>query len=516
MQVELQRAEAEAHNRTDSHLLRISAAWWRPRTSNRAALLCPQPPPLLNGSNESVTPRELKWTYNELLEHALRKDLRLGITLRWELANGRTLPPSQDPDIPLGALKAVAESLRLLVVLRVVLPSRYLERFCLSLQQPAPRLRFLELAASDDESFDGILPSDSLRLFADFAPLLRHLRAPRTVLGSKPIAAFANVERFKTVYPDSFTLGLPLRTHLPKLMSLTLSFWDRHDGDGVTLAADLHGLSLNILVRKNTRWRSPSTQALLDRIPVVKHVYRSIYDFQWSQPHGWRHDFDELCITISGLPNNGFTLCATPANDHDAWQRIYRLEGTTSVQERHSFIPSGPYDRFFICDLPGALGGLSALRLHSAALLAFFDRAAEFLALRIVDVDVPRPSTRPAFPIPLCGRWAEHSTDRVRCPTLERLAVYVPPPGAENYLLTPRIDLQDVASFCRALGPGAKPALELHGAILDDVLARSEYVHLPPYTVQGTFSGVRTLPPAALARCAEPEGCIWDEELRRL
>ncbi|EJD38014.1 hypothetical protein AURDEDRAFT_172894 [Auricularia subglabra TFB-10046 SS5] len=72
---------------------------------------------------------------------------------------------------------------------------------------------------------------------------------------------------------------------------------------------------------------------------------------------------------------------------------------------------------------------------------------------------------------------------------------------------------RDEPTGCAAPRSSGSRSLELRGAALDDVLARSVYLHLPPYTVQGTFSGMRTFPPA---QCAEPEGPIWDEELRRL
>ncbi|EJD38013.1 hypothetical protein AURDEDRAFT_129084 [Auricularia subglabra TFB-10046 SS5] len=442
--------------------------------------------------------------YNELLEHALRKDLRLGITLRWVDTRGLPMMRAHDQALPFDALRAITHSLPSLVVLRVILPAHCLEDLCLTLSHPAPRLRFFEIKPPVYQSFDSSVFSTGL--FGGSAPLLRHLRACRTIVGSEPIAAFANVVRLDTSHGKNLSAA-PLGDVLPKL---SMACIDLEDGKGVFLDSDLVGLSLKRLAIINCAYFTGAPKLRLADVPVLD-VSVSTTRFEWCDPPGWRQDCDGLNISISytnstAKRHEGITLYVSP--QHNAWQRVY-VSHWVMLNNR---LP--------LSDLPGVLCCLKYLRLHSEILLGLLQCAAEFCVLRDIRVDVPGGDPKRTVPVRLCGRWLARSVledehracvGRMRCPALECLSLYaLQPPGDQ----TLRIDLQDVGFVCRALAPPARPALELYGAIVEDAVpARSQRRSYTPYTLQAMFSSVRCFPCTGFAAYTADAECIWDADL---
>ncbi|EJD38011.1 hypothetical protein AURDEDRAFT_172891 [Auricularia subglabra TFB-10046 SS5] len=406
--------------------------------------------------------------YNEILAYALRKDIRLGITLRWVHVHVERLTPAQptEPGPPLDALRAVVQSLPVLVVLRVDLPSRCLQDVCRALQLPAPRLRFFEVSTADCAPFAAIAPS--MRLFADHAPRLGHVRACRTILGSAPIRAFAHVERFDAVYTKSRPRAAPLLQVLPKLSDICVEFGT---GDHISLDIDLAGFTPKMLVVKNHSQSTVVPKLRLADVPVLKHSAVNTSCFEWDDPPGWRHDCDELHITISSYASDhtdyrgGIAVSVFPP--YHLWERVYIFEKAVLG------------DPLSLSKLRGVPHGLRSLRLPSQTLPAFLQCSAEFRILTHLRIDV---ATHDSKPIRLCCARKGGHRARMRCPALEHLSIYVY--HAPNDA-APRVYLQDLGRLRRALGLAAKPALELHGASLEEAAPASARA---PFTLQATFS----------------------------
>ncbi|EJD55674.1 hypothetical protein AURDEDRAFT_155913 [Auricularia subglabra TFB-10046 SS5] len=456
-------------------------------------------------------------TWTEVVKHAVRKDLRLALTFE--------SPWLEDSEIDTNELSKLVDllhtiqiSMPVLVSLSITVVGSMFKHLCSALQHSAPRLRSFYLSTTEMNPLTPTTPpqhciTNEIRLFDGHAPHLRNLGLGCPIMDPHAIPVFSNVVRFQTYTWNDLT-PLALSLHFPNLAHLYILFGS-DEPEFPPPYFDLAGIALRSLVFKDTRYTrdSPPVRALLGSldVPVLDSVCHAYEHLDWHHPLGWKGDSrDKINMRIDSLFVPSRILVSSP----DAtWTRSY------------SFVDPDSHDRIPICAMPGVCARLEYLRLHSDMVFGFLQCEAEFIALRRVRLDVYDEDGGRSFwhgPTRLfCDSHSrnvldeEHraGTTRIHSPNLAVLVLSPLRLPRRPSRGTLRLDLEDLAFLCRALGAPTKPALEM----CEIAVSRSHSPwECPSPLASGAslddfFSPVTCLPPGAEIPCAAFDSAVWDD-----
>ncbi|EJD47151.1 hypothetical protein AURDEDRAFT_163759 [Auricularia subglabra TFB-10046 SS5] len=447
----------------------------------------------------------------DLVDHALRKDLRISLTLTWD--GDDESDPEQRAEIYKAAqphvddiLSVITTALPLLVYLSLELPDHFRPQLDSALRRPAPRLRTFEISRTlDDTPCITPLPLD---LFAGSSPQLRALSLGTTTLPDEPISAFRHISFAGLEYSEVFP-HITINRHFPSITGLRLAFFTA-DSAASPQRFELSGLALHRIIIDDgdaTGMAESVARSIdLSTVPVVQAIGDSI---TWSESL-WSSNKADLSIRVAQWPEKIEDLCVLVVPAHLLWRRLYRL----LVWDTGMTLP--------IRDMPNIGMRMRYLRIDSLLVRSFLKLELTLTALRDIHIDM-RSNGLDCYKFSPPGYYAECDLKsfepRAEVPTEEAAgAPYVcaPCPALEELTLfaldapIAGVESRRVAFLARALGQLGRPkrgkaALALIGVDFERPVAR--------VLLGQTVSKIRRYAFAGQGSCEDYDEGLWEEGL---
>ncbi|EJD47101.1 hypothetical protein AURDEDRAFT_163709 [Auricularia subglabra TFB-10046 SS5] len=447
-------------------------------------------------------------TLNELVQHALKKGLRLSLVFGFSSYLSGTL---HDVSTSLPArelLSFLTAALPILVYLDIMVSDTFVHVLTAGLRHPAPNLTAFRLSVRTVNMDKKIIHELPVDLFMKVARNLRDLTLKNVALGHDSIAAFSHAKSvilsYETLYPIT-----ELVRHFPCMCRLDLGYWNEEDAPLPPLK--LKGGSLRQLILRHCAPRFIPAylgSTILGDIPEIEYFGRTV---EWIDLLCHRKDDGPFSIRINGHDCGGIVIAIVP--EHRRWRRIY-----SSV---NWFI----YAPFPVLRLPGLHDRLTHLRMDNDVIPSLLECSAMSLgALRELQIDLRSPrASRPIVAMLWPPDWLwdpdpglpysfgaqdksapefpATSYCSIGCAVLRRLTLF-----AMDARM--RVDSQEVAFLGRALSQCTRraherAALELVGIELNAPVAHALLEKTFSVVLQRDFVGGESL----LGR----DSGVWDE-----
>ncbi|EJD47108.1 hypothetical protein AURDEDRAFT_163716 [Auricularia subglabra TFB-10046 SS5] len=442
---------------------------------------------------------------NEVVHHALRKDLRLSFTLTfssWDSAGHEIYDDLRSPSAH-DILALVSSALCILVYLSVNFTENFVPMVTAALCHPAPNLDVLELHV--DLLFEENLPEHQdcpgraveqvpANLFMGSAPKLRRLVLKDILLGCNAFSAFSRVDSVALDYAELFP-DIQFARHFPRMRALHLAFTTELYAPPPR-SFNLDGVRLRRLTLGSHD--SPDLMPAIMRstnifdIPNIELIGDNV---QWAGPL-WRKDDGPIIICLQrAIPPAYVDISMIVVPDHRRWRRAFDL------LEWH------PSQRLPISELPALRERLTYLRMdntHIASLLE--DAEISFDSLAQLRVDFRAQAGHPAMVWPpdwlrARGTFSFDKEDKsapafsrpsycsVACGALRTLTLRLRSSGARSRSVRPKLE---------------RASLELVGIELNAPVAQELLEQTFSATNWHEFAGGDS------ARCRDAG--LWDDE----
>ncbi|EJD39703.1 hypothetical protein AURDEDRAFT_128075 [Auricularia subglabra TFB-10046 SS5] len=460
--------------------------------------------------NCDIIDREVD-VWNELVDHALKRNLRVSFSLLWERPGNMTDGES------LGQLKqlihTIGKSLPVLVSLRVTVGGFAFAALRSALQSTAPVLRSLYLASCEDDRFPPITRETGL--FSGTAPLLRSLGLERSSVGAEPLPIFTNVVRLSVSVCTTGGVStgdiLPLARHFPRLVDLMVSSDSFSDSQVPPPQIDVADIPLRSLVFNDTTWRDdPNVErSLSDPGMSIFHCrVENERRMVWSKALGWRDDQEgKIAIHIARehYPSSNIRI----ASSDRAWRRSYMFKQFN--------------DRADLWTLPCIVARLEYhLRIHCLGVGELLGIPAHLSALKRLRIDIRISPYRSPY------RWNAHDPvtvnftgmelgdlddehfwpPRVRCPALDSVAIFWECP-VPTWPVS--LERDDLIILGRGLGTSIKPVLELGDIDRGLPLTWTDGPSEARAAVEDVFATIRHVPDARWTILDQFDSDVWND-----
>ncbi|EJD49893.1 hypothetical protein AURDEDRAFT_182655 [Auricularia subglabra TFB-10046 SS5] len=446
-------------------------------------------------------------TLNEIVHHALRKNLRLSISLTFR-RDGDPGPEgntsrSQTPYEEVFSLIHVA--LPILVSLYLSVSDRMVSRLEDFLCRPAENLQDLWLVFATSGSMP--IPEVPVGLFAGTSPKLRRVALHDLRVGRDPIPAFATLTSVHLEYNWSCP-EVVFGRHFPNLRSLSLAFFRTSDVPPA-VPFNFDGVRLDRLSIDDSTppvVMSAITNAYKDGdIPIVESVCASA---QWTDPVWQRRNDGPLSIRLRSYLTAAYDVTILLVPEHRRWYRTYHV---------YNWRPDWPFP---IAGVPRLAERLTYLRMDNLYLIGFLEcKLIAFDVLRELQIDLHSGAAHGAMVWPpdwlaalgpgdfSFGRqdksaptFERESFCHVDCRALTTVRLF----AASKEI---SVASQEAAFLGRALAQCPRPpqdraSLELHGVNFHQPVSRA--------LLAQTFSAVREYEGSGWNSPADKDSGLWD------